>query len=285
MLSVLLCIIDTATTEHTMAKVSNAAKDAVVAESMDAIDARIKNTFKVLEKVAKGVIAGHIKSAIVSGAPGCGKTYTLEAALNEAANAGQINYQSVKGAMSAIGLYRALFECSQESDVLVIDDCDSIFGDLDALNLLKAALDTGKTRKVHWNKESRVLNDEGIPRSFEFKGAVVFITNVDFAREIEKETKMSPHYDALLSRSLYLDLGIHSKREVLVRISQVVYSVEFLKNNSVTQAAAKDMMTWLTANLARVRVLSIRTILQLVTLVKTDGEWKEMAEAIVLKRA
>lgn len=269
-----------------MAKIQNTSKvEAGVAESADAIDTRIKHTFNVLAKVAKGVIDSHIKSAIVSGAPGCGKTYTLEAALTAAAKSDKIRYQSVKGSMSAIGLYRCLFECSNEGDVLVIDDCDSIFGDIDALNLLKAALDTGRTRKVHWNKESRVLNEEGIPRSFEFKGAVVFITNVDFAREIEKETKMSPHYDALLSRSLYLDLGIHSKREVLVRISQVVYSVEFLRDNGITKADAKDMMMWLTANIARVRVLSIRTILQLVTLVKTDGDWKDMAEAIVLKRA
>ena len=51
--------------------------------------------------------------------------------------AGEVNYQSVKGAMSAIGLYRQLFECSQQDSVLVIDDCDTIFGDLDAMNLLK----------------------------------------------------------------------------------------------------------------------------------------------------
>lgn len=266
-----------------MAKVATTVETA--AESLDVIDARIRKTFAVLAKASTGVINGHIKSLIVSGAPGCGKTYTLEAALNDAANQGKINYQSIKGSMSAIGLYRALFECSQENDVLVIDDCDSIFGDIDALNLLKAALDTGKTRRVHWNKESRVLNEEGIPRSYEFKGSVVFVTNVDFAREIEKDSKMSAHYTALLSRSLYLDLRIHTKREVLVRISQVVYSPEFLKNNGVTQAAAKEMMAWLTANLARVRVLSIRTILQLVTLVKTDGDWKDMAEAIMLKQA
>lgn len=261
-----------------------ATNETVTAESMDAINARILHTFNVLSKVASGVINGHIKSAIVSGAPGCGKTYTLDEALTAAANEEQIRYQSVKGSMSAIGLYRALFECCNEGDVLVIDDCDSIFGDIDALNLLKAALDTGKTRRVHWNKESRVLNEEGIPRSFEFKGAVVFITNINFAREIERETKMAPHYDALLSRSLYLDLGIHSKREVLVRIGQVVYSADFLRDNGITKDAAKEMMNWLTAHLARVRVLSIRTILQLVTLVKTDGDWQDMAEAIVLKR-
>ena len=267
-----------------MGKSISSTQNDIVAESMNDIDARIKHTFAVLNKVAGGVIGGHIRAAIISGAPGCGKTYTLEAALTAAAREDKIRYESVKGSMSAIGLYRSLFECCEENCVLVIDDCDSIFGDIDALNLLKAALDTGKTRKVHWNKESRVLNEEGIPRSFEFKGAVIFITNIDFAKEVDREVKMSPHYEALLSRTMYLDLGIHNKREVLVRISQVVYSDTFLKENCITKDAAKDMMAWLTANLSRVRVLSIRTILQLVQLVKTDGEWKEMAEAIMLRR-
>jgi hypothetical protein len=113
---------------------------------------------------------------------------------------------------------------------------------------------------------------------------VVFITNIDFAKEVERETKMSPHYEALLSRSMYVDLGIHNRREVLVRVGQVIYSDTFLKENGITKEAAKEMMAWLTANLARVRVLSIRTILQLVQLVKTDGSWQDMAEAIMLKR-
>ena len=253
-------------------------------EPLAEIHDRILKTFVVLEKVAQGVIKGHIKAAIVSGAPGCGKTYTLEKALTYAEQMGKISFSSVKGSMSAIGLYRMLFECSEEGHVLVIDDCDSIFGDIDALNLLKAALDTGKSRKVHWNKESRVLNEEGIPRSFEFKGAVIFITNTDFAHEIEREVKMSPHYEALLSRAMYIDLGIHSKREVLVRIGQVCYSTEFLRDNELSKAQAQEMMKWLTAHLSRVRVLSIRTVLQLCSLVKTDGQWQDMALSIMLSK-
>ena len=252
-------------------------------EPMGQIDERIKNTFSVLNKVAQGIIEGYIKASIVSGAAGCGKTYTLEKALARAESDGLIHYQSVKGAMSAIGLYRQLFECSEEGNVLVIDDCDTIFSDLDALNLLKAALDTGKTRKVHWNKESRILDEEGVPRSFEFNGAVVFITNIDFTAEIEQEKKMSPHYKALLSRTMYVDLGIHSKREILVRIGQVVFSKDFLRDNDLGKEQARDMMVWLTNNLSRVRTLSIRTILQLVSLVKTDDDWKAMAHTIMLK--
>lgn len=256
----------------------------VALESYAAIGARLTTTFSVLEKVAQGVIQTHIRAAIVSGAAGCGKTYTLERALVKAESDGLIKYESVKGAMSPIGLYRKLYECCDEGSILVLDDCDTIFGDMDALNLLKAALDTTKSRKVHWNKESRILADEGIPNSFEFNGGVLFITNIDFATEIEQEKKMSPHYKALMSRCLYVDIGIHTKREILVRIGQVVFGQEFLRANELEKEEAQEMMKWITVNVGRIRVLSIRTILQLVSLVKTDDEWQPMAETLMLKK-
>ena len=149
----------------------------VPTETVAEIDTRIRSTFDVLEQVSQGVISGHVRSVIVSGAAGCGKTYTLETALADAEDRGVIRYQSVRGACSAIGLYRLLFESSEPGNVLVIDDCDSVFADLDSLNLLKSALDSSKVRRIHWNKEIRVLDGEGVPRSFEFKGSVVFITN------------------------------------------------------------------------------------------------------------
>jgi hypothetical protein len=254
-----------------------------VGETMQEIDQRLRNTFTVLEKVANGIVQGNIRAAIVSGAAGCGKTYTLERCLARGESHGLINLNTVRGSMSAIGLYKQLYECSNERGVLMLDDCDSIFGDLDALNLLKASLDTGKSRRVHWNKESRVLDEEGVPRSFEFNGAMVFITNIDFTAEIEAEKKMTPHYKALMSRTMYVDLGIHSKREILVRIGQVVFSPTFLKDNEIKKEQAQEMMAWLTQNLTRVRTLSIRTILQLTSLVKTDPDWRSMAQAIMLK--
>lgn len=245
---------------------------------------RITQRFQVLERVAQGVVAGHIRGLIVSGAAGVGKTHTLETALTAAEVQGKVRYQSVRGSMSSIGLYKQLFEASEPGNVLLIDDCDSIFGDLDALNLLKTALDTGGTRRIHWAKESRVLDQEGIPNSFEFKGSVVFITNIDFISEIAAEKKMSPHYSALLSRCLYVDLAIHNRREVLVRIGQVVFSTAFLANNGLTEAQAADMMQWLSTNLNRVISLSIRTIIQLASLVKTSrNDWEMMANNTMVR--
>jgi hypothetical protein len=251
-------------------------------ETFEQIDARIRRVFTVLSKVSHGVVLGHIKAAIVSGAPGCGKTFLLERDLARAEAEGKVRMQSVKGSMSAIGLYKMLFECSEPGNVLLIDDCDSIFADLDALNILKNALDTGKTRKVCWAKESKALESEGVPRSFEFKGAVLFITNIDFAREISKQNKMAPHYEALLSRSLYVDLKIHSKTEVMVRVGQVVFEDEFLQDNSITKRQATEMMTWLKSNVTGLRVLSIRTVIQMAAFVKTDNSWQDMAESLLL---
>lgn len=247
------------------------------------IDLRIRKSFGILDRVAHGVINRHIRALIVSGASGCGKTYTFEKALTKAQDDGVLTFSAVSGSMSGIGLYQKLYECSDEGNVLMIDDCDKIFEDLDALNILKASLDTGKTRWVHWNKESRVLNDGDIPRSFQFNGAVVFITNIDFTREIEADKKMTPHYKALMSRSLFFDLGIRSKLEILVRIGQVIFSKEFLDDNELTKEQAKDMVAWLTVNLNRVLLLSIRTVKHLASLVKTHEDWQDMAESLLLK--
>lgn len=248
------------------------------------ISNRITKTFRVLGKVAEGIVDGNIRATIVSGAAGCGKTFTMDGILSRAQSDGRITYKTIRGAMSPIALYRELHEHREEGQVLVLDDCDTVFADLDALNLLKAALDTSKVRKVCWNKESRILDDYGIDREFEFNGAVVFITNIDFTAEVEAGKKMSPHYKALMRRCMYVDLGIHSRREILVRISQVVFSPGFLRENGLGKGDAKRMMAWLTRNLDRVRVLSIGTVIQLAQLMD-DDEWEMMAENIILKRA
>ena len=66
------------------------------------------------------------------------------------------------------------------NSVVVFDDCDSILLDEVCLNLLKGALDSGKKRKISWLAESHSLRREGVPDSFDFKGGVIFITNLKF---------------------------------------------------------------------------------------------------------
>lgn len=252
-------------------------------ETLQEIDARITKTFNALTTMANGVVAGHVRSLIISGAAGCGKTYTMEHVLSTAKTAGKIEYGTIRGSMSPIGLYKELYTYCTEGQVLVIDDCDSVFSDLDSLNLLKAALDTSLVRKVYWNKESSILAEEGIDRNFEFDGACVFCTNIDFQAEIDRETKMSTHYSALLSRSIYVDLGIHSKLETFVRISQVALTEQFLKDNDISKEQSSKIVKWIYKNLKKMRSISIRTVLQMAAIIKTEKNWEELAEVVMLR--
>ena len=148
-------------------------------EAMD----RIANRFAVLDEMSSACISGDIRAMIVAGPPGVGKSYGVERQMEKASMfdkiAGKrVRYEVVKGAMTALGLYAQLYKFSDKKNVLVFDDCDSVFADDLSLNILKAALDSGKTRKICWNSDSRLLRDEGIPNSFQFHGSAIFITNL-----------------------------------------------------------------------------------------------------------
>ena len=111
------------------------------------------------------------------------------------------------------------YNYADKDNVLVFDDCDSVLLDDLSLNILKAALDSKKSRRIHWNTDSFKLRNEGVPDSFEFKGSAIFITNIKF--DNVKSKKMRDHLEALESRCHYIDLAIDTDREKLLRIKQI----------------------------------------------------------------
>ena len=178
---------------------------------------RMRTRFRILDDMTKAVKGGHVRAMIVSGPPGVGKSFGVEQVLSKhdvfagvAQDSRLKKYEIVKGAMSAIGLYKKLYEYADRKSIVVFDDCDSVLLDNDCLNMLKAALDSGSKRVINWNKESRYLRDEGVPQSFEFKGGCIFITNIKFENVRSKSLK--GHLEALESRCHYLDLTIDTER-------------------------------------------------------------------------
>src|ERR1700743_214282 len=131
--------------------------DAQIAERMD-------TRFTVLETLVQDVVDGDVRSLIVSGPPGFSKSYTVE----EVMAANNIKYNIVKGHSRATGLYKMLWDNREEGSILVFDDCDSVFCDEIALNILKTALDTTEERIISWLAEGNWVKEEGIQNSFEF---------------------------------------------------------------------------------------------------------------------
>jgi hypothetical protein len=254
-------------------------------EAMD----RIASRFAVLDEMSGACIKGDIRAMIVTGPAGIGKSHGVTTQMEKATLFDQVagkkaRFEVVKGAMSGIGLFAKLYKFSDAKNVLVFDDCD-IWEDQDAINVLKGALDSGKTRRISWNKDSRILREEGIPNSFNFNGSVIFITNKSF--DNKKASKMQPHLDALQSRCHFLDLTVDTERDKMLRIKQVHRDADggLFADYDFSQEQTDEIMNFIWDNHNKLREVSLRMCLKVADLVKISANWRELAKATCMKVA
>ncbi len=258
-------------------------------ETDEQIMARLGQRFEILEDMTRAVKKGDVRAMIVTGPPGVGKSFGVEKVLGkhdvfaDVANDSKLKkYEVVKGAMSAIGLYKKLYEFSDRKCILVFDDCDSVLLDDLSLNILKAALDSSKKRTIHWNTDSRLLRQEGVPNSFEFKGGAIFISNIKF--DHVKSKKLRDHLEALESRCHYLDLTIDTTREKILRIRQVVRDCGMLDDYAFDDATKTEVVEFIEANKDRMRELSLRMVLKVADLRKSmPANWAAVAEVTCMR--
>jgi hypothetical protein len=247
---------------------------------------RIEKRFAILDDMTKAAIAGDIRAMIVVGPPGVGKSYGVEYQLEKAGMFDQISgrkikYQVIKGAMTPIGLYCTLYKNSDPRNVLVFDDCDSVFQDDVALNILKAALDSGKKRRICWNSDSAMLRREGVPDAFDFKGSAIFITNLKF--DHLKSKKLQDHLEALQSRCHFLDLTLDTTRDKILRIRQIFRKGDLFQDYDFTPEQGEQIVQFMQDNHAKLREISLRMALKLADLTKIGDNWQALAESTCMK--
>ena len=271
------------------AEPTEAAKIAAIKqeESDEQVMDRIETRFNVLDEMTKAAIAGDIRAMIVVGPPGVGKSYGVETQLEKACMFDQISgrklrYEVIKGAMTPIGLYCTLYKHSDPRNVLVFDDCDSVLLDDIALNVLKAALDSGKRRKICWNSDSSMLRREGVPDSFDFKGSIIFITNLKF--ENLRSKKLQDHLEALQSRCHYLDLTLNTTRDKILRIRQIFRKGDLFQDYDFTPQQGEEIVQFMQTNHSKMREVSLRAALKLADLTKVSPNWKALAESTCMKQ-
>jgi hypothetical protein len=260
----------------------------VARETDQEILERLAERFDILTEMTKAVKSGDVRAMIVSGPPGVGKSFGVEAVLEKHGILDTLaerkpRYEVVKGAMSALGLYAKLYEFSAEKNVIVFDDCDSVLMDELSLNILKGALDSSKRRFIAWNTDSRLLRSEGIPDRFEFKGAAIFITNIKF--EHVRSKKLRDHLDALESRCHYIDLQMDTNREKILRIQSVVKDSGMLDHLEFEDIQKDEVVDFIITNQDKLRELSLRMVLKIADLRKSfPNTWMSMARTTCMKR-
>ena len=247
----------------------------------------INERFDFLSKFVTMVAKRTAPSLVVTGEGGLGKTFTVAEAL---AAAGLINtsdyfgtaevgskndsnltdaqskklYAVVKGYSTAKGLYRTLFE--NRNRIIVFDDCDSVLRDPVALNLLKGALDSYDRRIISWNAES--FGDDDLPRSFEFKGGIIFISNLPLFKVDQ----------AVRSRSICVDLSMNATQKI-ERMSEIIKSSKFMPEFDMK--VKKQALEFLAEMKDVARELSFRTLISVAKVANEGGDWKRPAEYLL----
>jgi hypothetical protein len=240
----------------------------------------LNHRFAVLERMTKGAIDKTVRALVVAGAPGVGKTYTVEHMLEHS----KVPHAIVRGKLKALALYMLAYEYRHEGSVLLLDDADGIFQDEDALNILKALCDSSVERKVCYRSEAQALKDADIPQDFIFNGAMIFISNLDFQSMADDQNRMSPHFDALMSRSLYLELRLRHRSEIGVWVNHIAQTGRIFDREMVPQEYRQQILDFISTHRETLRELSIRTLLKLSQLVKSNPlTWKEDAEILMLR--
>ena len=256
-------------------------------EDDEAVIARIAERFEILDDMTKAVLNGDIRAMIVAGPPGVGKSYGIEAQLEKANLFDQISgrrvkSEMIKGTASALGMYKALYKYSDDNSVIVFDDCDSILLDDVCLNLLKGALDSGKKRRISWLADSHSLRNEGIPDQFDFKGGVIFITNLKFDQM--KSQKTRDHLDAIQSRCHYLDLTLDTMRDKILRIKQIARTGMLFEDYDFDQIQQDEIIDFMTENQNKLREVSLRMAIKIAQLRKSfPFKWAALASTTCMK--
>lgn len=238
----------------------------------------INQRFGFVTDLVSMVAAGATASTVITGEGGLGKTYTVIQALKAAGlkdisdvEVGAVvppksTYRVVKGFSTPKGLYRILFE--NQNSIIVFDDCDSVLKNDDACNILKGALDSFDKRIITWNSSR---DEEDLPRFFQFKGGIVFISNMPMGK-IEQSIR---------SRAMCVDLEMTTEQKVQ-RMEVIMKSPDFLPDvRESVKFAALNLVSELKD---RSKEVSLRTLIKTARIANTGNpNWKSLAEYMLMQ--
>jgi hypothetical protein len=240
-----------------------------------AIKYSIHKRFDFIKSTVLMVADGVQNSCIIAGSGGLGKSFTVLKTLKEdgfddwshdtdldlSEFPGEKIFRVIKGYSTARGLYNTLY--NNRSSLTIFDDCCAVLKDTVGLNLLKSCLDSNETRIVSWNK-SVSLNDS-IPTSFEFKGQIIFITNLSID-DLDQ---------ALKSRSMTIDVTM-TIDEKIERMEYLITQQEFMSN--VELEYKLESLDLIKSIKNQIKELSLRTLIQVITVRKSNTDnWRELA--------
>ena len=271
------------------------AKEEKVEKESDSItqDDLKLDVFKAIELYTIQVARGKSNSLVITGMAGVGKTATVVDTLKSIGRVPDVHYYKSTGTVTTPALYEILFK--HRTKLVIFDDCDAVFKDPDSINLLKGALDTYEVRELSKHTKGNTFDstnmseeeiqtrweesgEKVLPNRFEFKGQIIFISNLP-------EEKFD---DALISRSLHVDVHLN-KQEIIERMKEIMSKM--LPDVSMDmKEEALQYLTFVTDNYPVKFDLNIRTLIHAINLragnseVMKIGEREEFVWKLLIKK-
>lgn len=229
--------------------------------------------YSLLAEMVRGVCEGNFPGLVISGEKGISKSHTVTQILDkydptvpgneQMPDAQRRTIKRFTGRITPLQLFLNLQQNATKNSILLFDDCDSAWNNIDALNCLKAAMDTKERRTVTWATTNRQVRVE----SFVFEGAIILVTNAHMASE---------HYKAFLDRIQKFPVYM-SGREKLLKIREIAKTSPDLDQDKATEVA--DFIEEHEPMIGK--KLSIRTFVKTYELAKFSPVWRELAKISV----
>lgn len=248
--------------------------------------------FGLMRNLVQVIARGTRNSLIIYGGPGIGKTYVVNKTLEQEGLSKGTDYIVVKGRITTVSLYKTLYMHRNDGKIIVFDDTDSIWGDKDAANMLKAALDSYDERKISWYsnrtvnvslmspEEKEEFNDRvdlkiksepekpiKLPSEFIYDGRIIFISNL---------TK-DKFDEAVLNRSAKIDMTLTTE-QIFLRIKSIL---PYLGDPSVSIDVKEEILDFIVEQKAKGKIdhPSMRTYVAAEDLYRSGlPNWKELLQ-------
>lgn len=246
-----------------------------------------------LEGLTTGLIRGSFNALFVAGRGGTGKTQTVEDALEAAGLRDGGGYFKITGSASPIGIYAMLYK--HRNGIVLFDDCDGALESQDGRNIIKAATDTKKIRKIAWGKKTSGMydpdsrpdrddsdadaaegddtvdddiDDDQIPKHFQFTGRVIFISNLPM-------NKLDPD-GALRTRAFVISID-PTPAEIFARMNEIVDNIK-LEAGSLSPKERQHVLAVVKTS-RRAKDASLRTLVRALNLASSGApNWEKLVE-------
>jgi hypothetical protein len=226
------------------------------------------------EEFVRKVIRGVHPHAILRGAPGLGKSYAVQKALQTSGLEERRDYIIVKGTLQPTYFFALLYSYRRPGQIVVLDDCDDILINHKSLGFLKTATDPDNRQITYGSQHPVVIG--GVPVvDFAFNGTVIVCSNL--ALTTGKPGRRTDHMRAITSRMPEWPMNWDTREQKFAQVFNMVVNHDYLGHSDRTRLndiQKEEMLTYLLTHLDSVQNLDLRLPQKIAAEIVAGGDWR-----------